>query len=344
MANADDGPSAAQELLSLIGAGWTAQAVHVAARLGLADHLADGPLPADELARRCGAHAPSLHRLLRALTSIGVCRELSDGTFDVTATGSLLGSGPDSLRSWAVWWGTDLWHTWSHLLESVETGVGARTLTGGGDGFGALSADPGAAHTFHEALAELTRLEVQEVCPLLGLDGVERVVDVGGGSGELLVVLLREHPGLHAVLVELAHAVDAARVRLDDAGLASRCELVVGDFFRSVPPGGDAYILKNVIHDWGDDEARVVLGRCRDAMGERGRLLLVDRILPDRFGRTAADQAAARADLTMLVAQGGRERTEAELRELLGSAGLVVTTVSRGPSLGVIEARPESAG
>jgi predicted O-methyltransferase YrrM len=199
---------------------------------------------------------------------------------------------------------------------------------------------------FNEALAELTRLSAESIVHAYDFSGLKRIVEVGGGYGELLACILRAHPAAHGVLFDLEHAMGEARRRFEEAGLAARCEFVVGDFFRSVPPGADAYVLKSVIHDWDDAHGVQILESCRRAMAAGARLLLAERIMPDRLEVSPEHQSVARTDLNMLIAHGARERAEAALRELLHAAGFHVTRiiVPAGATVCVIEARPGAAG
>jgi hypothetical protein len=319
-----------------------AQAIHVAAELGIADRLADGPQTSSELAAITGTHAPSLHRLLRALATIDLCCERADGAFELTALGRLLrNDSPDSLRSWAIWWGAHLWPVWGNLLHSVTTGKSARAMLTGTEGFKHLEDDPEAAAIFNQALVELTRMACAAVVAAYDFSGLRRVVDIGGGYGELLAAILRANPEATGVLLELPHALAGARRHLDRAGLSSRCEFRAGDFFASVPGGADAYLLKSVLHDWEDERSRQILGTCRRAMGEGARLLVVEQIVPDKLEVSATHQALAQSDLTMLVAHGARERTAADFRSLLESAGFAVArVVPAGPTFSVLEALP----
>jgi len=332
--------SPAHRLLECVTSSWMAQAAYVAAELRLADLLAEGPRTSEDLAIATGTHAPSLHRLLRALTTIEICREREDGSFEITPMGSLLGTDvPGSLRSWTIWWGAHLWQVWGSLLYSVKTGESARKMLSGTDGFKHLEQDPEAAAVFNEALVELTRLTSKSVVRIYDFSGLKRIVDVGGGYGELLICILRASPATSGVLFDLPHAIEGGKRRFEEAGLASRCEFLEGDFFVSVPGGADAYILKSIIHDWDDKKSKLILENCRSAMGEKGRLLLVERVLPDRLEVSAAHQAAVRTDLTMLVAHAGQERTEAEFRGLLSSAGFrVIRILPVGMTFSVIEA------
>jgi hypothetical protein len=330
-----------QRLMELVTSSWMAQAAYVAAELRLADLLANGPLSVERLAELTGANAPTLGRLLRALTTIDICRQLTDGSFEMTAMGSLLaGDDPESLRAWTLWWGKHLWPVWGQLLYSVRTGQSARKLLLGTDGFEHLQNDPEAAAIFNRAAAELTRLAAERIVRAYDFSGMVRIVDVGGGSGQLLTTILQACPATRGVLFDRPHAMEPARERLQQAGLSERCELVAGDFFESIPPCADVYLLKSVIHDWNDEQSRVILENCRRAMpAGTGRLLLMEEMLPDRLDGSPTHQAIVRGDLNMLVALGAQERTEAELRALLESAGFTVSRViPSGSTFSIVEA------
>jgi orsellinic acid C2-O-methyltransferase len=329
-----------RRLLELIGASWMTQAITAAAELRIADRLAAHPLTADELAPAVGCHPASLRRLLRALASLDVTREQDDGSFALTDMGALLRSDRQpSLRSWAMWWGHYLWPIWGDLQQSVKSGRSRRELATGRSGYAHLEADPEAAAVFNAAMVELTALSAAELNRAVDFSTARHVIDVGGGYGELLAAILRAHPALRGTLFELPHALAGARARMQQAGVADRCEFVGGDFFESVPGGGDLYLLKSVLHNWDDDKCGVILRRCRQSMRRDARLLLVERVLPQRMRPCAADRAAARTDLNMLIGVGGRERNRAEFALLLGAAGFTATRFVPTPlELSVIEA------
>jgi hypothetical protein len=320
-------------LLELIGASWTTQVVRTATELGVIDALAAGPRPVEDVAEELAVDAGALARLLRALCSIELCEPVGDAV-GLTATGTLLVAGDGSLGPWARWWGGPVWQEWASLPDAIRTGRAVRQ----GDGF----ADAGHAERaalFDAAMAGLSALEAPAIAAALGLRGHEVVVDLGGGTGVLLRAVLERHPQTRGVLVDRSTSADAARRAIGAAGLGDRCEVVVGDLFAGPPSGGDAYVLKNVLHDWEDEDGRRILRACADTMGSRARLLVVERVVPALAASSPLDRAAARMDLHMLVAQGGRERTELEHRELLGSAGFDVVDVRpAGGALAVIEA------
>jgi hypothetical protein len=327
-------------LLELIGASWTTQVIRTSVELGVIDVLVDGPRPAVDVAAAIGADPAAVRRLLRALCSIELCEEVDDGSFGATATGRLLAGGEGSLGPWASWWGGPAWEEWGRLPDAVRTGHPVR----GGDGFSDRS--PEVAARFDAAMAALTAIDAPLLAAALRLRGDERVADVGGGRGTLLRAVLERHPGIRGLVVDLPSAVAGAPERFEGWGLANRLEVAAVDAFATVPPGADAYVLKSVLHDWDDDAARRILERCRvAATASDGRVLVVERLAGDRAVATDVDRSTARMDLHMLVAQGGRERTEADLRALLAAAGLVVVDVRPATAtLAVIDARVAPSG
>lgn len=331
-----------EKLLGLIAGGAISQAMSVAAELGVADLLAGGPKTLDELAVATASHPLSVHRLMRALASADLCKETEDGSFALTPTGSLLRSdAADSFRSHAIWWGRYRWPVWGNLLHSVRTGESAGGPVSRTVGMRQLNGDPQAAGIFHRAMAELTRVVAQGMVRSYDFAGMKRVVDVGGGYGELLTAILVAHPAMHGVLFDQPHAIEGAREHLERAGVLGRCDIVTGDFFKSVPSGGDGYLLKTVIHDWNDEQSGVILQNCRRAVAQRGKLLLVEQIMPKRITASFRNQRAAVRDLNMLVMLGGRERTASDFRRLLEAAGFRVTnTTNAALDYSTIEAIP----
>jgi ubiquinone/menaquinone biosynthesis C-methylase UbiE len=329
------------ELLRLLNGGWAAQAVEAATELGIPDLLAGGIGRSDDLARATACHEPSLRRLLRALASLGLCEEREDGSFGPTALGALLEErAPISLKGMALY-GRYKRPVWDRLATSVRTGDCANAAVHGAAVFEHLDRDAAAAGIFDRAMAETTRVVAQAVVAACDFSSCKRVIDVGGGYGELLAAIVRASPAVHGTLVERPRALEGARRNLERAGVLRRCELVASDFFESVPGGGDCYLLKRVLHDWDDAHAAAILRCCRRAMPAHARLLVVEQILPDRMTASLAHQEAARMDLHMLLMAGGQERTESEYRWLLESAGLRLHQIVPGAlNVSVIEALP----
>lgn len=318
----------ARELVNLINCVWMSQAVCVAAELRVADLLSDGPKHVEALASACDTHAPSLSRLMRALTALGICEECDCGVFALTSTGEFLKSNaPDSLRWWALYSHRFLWPLWGRLLDSIKSGQNARRLIGGTHDFGHLEGDDAAAEAFNHAMTALTRLVAGEVTRLYDFTDACQIADIGGGHGVLLAAILSAYPHARGILCDLPHAMEGAQAHLCDANVANRCEFVAGSFFESVPVGADIYLLKSIIHDWDDRRSTDILRNCRRAIAPDGRLLLIERIMPERFEPGARQRTLARADLTMLIGVDGRERTEVEFRALLDTSGFTVTRI-----------------
>jgi len=336
---------AASKLNSMITGGWVSQAISVAAQLKIADHLAQGAKTSEELARATGAHPSSLYRLMRALVTIEILQERADGVFEITPMGLLLRSDTErSVRSWAIHCARRLSQDWTALFDSVKTGESARKLHFGQGAFEDLERDPEQAASFNQAMVELTRLVADGIVHGYDFSAIKRIVDVGGGYGQLLAAILKANPGARGTVFDLPHAAEKGRAYIREIGLSERCDFQSGSFFESVPGGADAYVLKSVIHNWPDERAQVILQCCHRAMAGRGKLLVVERIVPRRLDASAPHQAIALMDLNMLVVLGARERREEEFRALLSSAGFRVSRILPAtPTVSIIEATPLSS-
>jgi SAM-dependent methyltransferase len=329
---------AAAAVLQMIWGIHISRAVHVAAALGIADLLADGPATVAQLARAVQAHEPSLFRVLRLLASLGVLAEHDHHSFSLTILGERLRAGvPASMRSWSMLTDISL-QAWQPIVETVKTGKPGVDLVTGICPFEFLAAHPDLAQVFQAAMSERTAAFAPGVAAGYDFSAVRTVADIGGGTGTLLAAILRAHPHLHGLLLDQPPAVADAAATFAAAGIADRCQIVPGDFFQGVPRGADAYILANVLHDWDDTHAVQIVGACLQAMAEGGRVLIVERLIPD----DPADAVPVLlSDLNMLVLTGGRERTNAEYGQLLAEAGLKLAKVQPvAPPYGVIEGLP----
>jgi hypothetical protein len=322
----------AMAMRRLVNGYQVSQVLHVAVVLGLPDLLAAGPRSVGDLAEATGCHARSLYRLLRALAGIGVCEELPDQTFRSTPLGDALRSdAAESVADWAGFIGREHhWKAWSALLYSVRTGESGFAAVFGQTVWEYRAAHPEEGASFDRAMGSVSTLFARAVLDAYDFGRFATVVDVGGGRGALLAAILARWPAIRGVLFDQAHVVAGAAP-------TPRCQVVAGDFFDSVPRGGDAYVLKAVLHDWDDARAGDILHRCRDAMADTATLVIVERLV----GGPRQGPDTALSDLNMLVGPGGQERTEAEYQALLEAAGFRhAATVHTASEVAVVEAVP----
>lgn len=331
----------AQRLFGLINAAWTTRALAVAAELRLAEALSDRARSAHELADALDCDPCALQRLLRALTTVEVCAELPNGRFELLPLGQLLAEeAPQSLRAWALQFGRQLWPAWQDLDVSVRTGKGVRERAGETDGFSHLHKDASAAGVFNRAMVEITRIVAPEAVRRVDQGSARRIVDVGGGHGQLLAAFLARWPAAVGVVLDLEHAAAGAESFLHEVRLADRAAFACGDFFESIP-AADVLLMKAILHDWSDERCAVILRNARRALSDDGRLLIFDRVMPDRLGTSERDRDQARSDLTMLIGVGGRERTQAQLRQLLFEANFAIRAIHPLPlGISLLDSRP----
>lgn len=312
-------------LMQLITGHWVAAAVYAAAKLRLADHLQDGPKTSDQLAQAVGGHPSSIYRVMRALATLGVFQESDGKRFSLTEVGQLLRSDhPQSMRSMALFQGAEPhWKGWGSFLYSAQTGKPAFEHVHGRPFFEYCKTDREFAEAFNGAMTAMSATLTEPICDEYDFSGIRRLVDVGGGHGYLLSRILKHYPQLSGVVFDLPEVVEGAKKTIAREGLSERCEVAGGSFFESVP-SGDAYIAKNIIHDWDDEHALKILKNMRQAMTGKGKVLLVEIVITPQTSRTMG----VMIDLEMLHAtHGGRERTRDEFKALFGSAGLALHRV-----------------
>ncbi len=313
-------------LLDMMAGKWAAQAISAAAELGIADLLKDGPRPCAEIATKIGASEDGAYRLLRALAGLNLLTENAPRRFALTDLGTYLRSDAEgSVRGLARFFGHEAdWRPWDHLAKSVQTGIPAFDMLYGKTFFDHLASQPDLAATFHEAMTSLSLIETSAVVTAYDFRGIGKLVDVAGGHGLLLASILKANPDMRGILFEMPHVLEGAQILLAQHGVKSRCEVAGGDFFAAVPPGGDAYILKHIIHDWDDERSIRILRKCHGAMRPGGKILLAEVVL----GSGAGSKFARLLDLEMLVmTQGGRERTQEEFQKLYQAAGFKLTGI-----------------
>jgi hypothetical protein len=313
-----------EELQQQIRAPLEPQLIYLAVKLGIPELLRDGPQSSADLAQQAAVHAPSLYRVLRAMVILGLLREDADIRFSLTAKGALLQRDhPATLYDNALITG-ELLPAWTGLLHAVQTGAPAFDTVFGMPLFSYMAQHSELEQHFNRQMAGMTTAIANAVIGAYDFAGATTVVDIGGGYGTLLTRILAEYPTVRGVLFDLPAVIASARKQLAASSVGARTDFVAGDFFEVVPPGGDRYVLQVVIHDWDDPAAVRILTNCARAMRDDSRIVLIERLLPQK----ALDAPAIiQGDLNMLVLTGGRERSALEYDQLLTAAGLEITQI-----------------
>lgn len=297
---------------------WVSQAIYVAAKLGIADLLDEGPKSSRELAAATGADAPSLFRLLRALAGLGVFSHTGSDYFALSGLGeSLRTHAPGSLRAMVITLGEIHYQACGSLLHSVRTGSGSFKRVFGTELFDYLDHEAEAADAFNQGMTNLSAMLAYAVLCAYDFSDVSHILDVGGGHGAFLRNILKFYPHLRGTVFDMAATIEKAKSLPRAMADFERLAFIPGDFFTSVPAGADAHVLCGVLHDWDDQRAFSILANCRDAMARNGRILLVEMVVPENNENSFSKLL----DLNMLVMNGGKERTRAEFRCLLDGAG-----------------------
>jgi O-methyltransferase/methyltransferase family protein len=331
-------PADAAHVLSLIGGYQVSQAIYAAAELKLADLIAAGVVSSDDLAERAHAVPDRVHRLLRSLACHGLFTQTGPRSWELTPAGQTLRSDvPGSLHAMAVMWNEEHYDAFRGLVDAVRADGPAFDMRFGTDWWTYLGEHPESSAKFNAAMGSIGKKVHGAAVAAADLSGERHLVDVGGGAGGLTAAFIERYPELHATVLDRAHVLPGAEELLRDAGVRDRVELVAGDFFESVPAGGDVYLLSMILHDWTDEEAGRLLGTIRRAIPDTGRLLIIDAVLPPgdtpHFGKLL--------DLTMMAMLTGRERGEDEFAALLRGAGFELVEVAQmAAPTSLIEARP----
>jgi hypothetical protein len=332
-------PAAAFALLDLIQGSVVTQAIYVAARLGVADMLGDGPLPVAEMASRASVDAEALYRLLRLLSGYSVFAERDDGRFELTPMAEALRDEvPDSMRGIALLMGHPLfWEDWGHLLSSVRMGKASLPVLRGMGAYDFLKANPEFAMDFFRGMSNLSAPESGPVAAAYDFSRFAKIIDVGGGRGALLAEILQRASASEGILFDMPGSTDQAGPTLDAAGVAGRCVIESGSYFEAVPAGGDAYLLKHTLHDFSVDQSLAVLKNIRSAIKPDGSVFVIEYVLPGRNRKHIGNII----DLWLMLLLGAKERTAAEYGDLLAEAGFKLRQVIPTASpVSIIEASP----
>ena len=330
--NPNELPPKAQLMRFIVGR-WISKPIYAAARFGIADILADGPKTIEELAEETQTHACSLYRVMRALASVGIFSESNDGTFSLTPMAEGLKTG--ALRSEAIMFNAEYSdRAWLRFLDSIKTGEAAFPIAHGKPLTEWLVDHSDEARTFNEANAFKAATSHRAIVDSYDFSGIETLTDIGGGTGSLMIEILKANPNMEGIAADLPAVIEQATKTISDRGLQDRCKTVTCNFFERVPQWSDAYLLSHVLHDWPDDKCIDILSNCRKAMKPESRLLIVEMIVP--LGD--APSVAKLLDLEMMVMTGGKERTEEEYKTLLEESGLKhIRTIPTQESISVLE-------
>ncbi|WP_022664939.1 methyltransferase [Desulfospira joergensenii] len=325
--------SAPAQLMKFIVGRWISKPIYVAAELGIADILAEGPKDIEEMAQVSRSHAPSLYRMMRALASVGIFSETDGRRFELTPMAGYLKT--DAMRSIAILFNSD-WSdkSWGYFMDSIKTGETAFEKAHGKPLMDWLGENPQAAQVFSEANAVKAANSHRAIVDVYDFSGIHRLTDVGGGLGTLMAEILTANPLLKGVVADTFFVIQETQKMIQTRGIEDRCQALECDFFKEIPAGSDAYLMSHVLHDWSDEQCRIILANCHRAMKTESRLLIVEMIVPPGNEPSIAKLL----DLEMLVTTGGRERTEKEFQTLLESSGFTFSrTIATKENIFIIE-------
>lgn len=326
------------QVMNIVSGAFLAQAAYVAAKIGVADLLADGPRTAEYIAVATQTNEDAIYRVLRALSASGVFTETAPRTFANTpASDTLRTDHPESTRYMTIWMGEpEHWKVYGGMIESVKTGQPAWDSVHGEPVFKTLfETDQPLGDIFNKAMTSFSNVTIPAIIEAYDFSTAGTVADIAGGYGHLLGAVLKANPGVKGVLFELPHVLEGAPEMMESYGVADRVEYVAGSFTESIPVAADIYFMKHIIHDWYDDKNEVILRNIRENMSDDAKLLILDAILPagngPHFGKVL--------DLEMLVSPGGKERTADEFEKLLERSGFRLTKIIETKSpVGIVEA------
>jgi ubiquinone/menaquinone biosynthesis C-methylase UbiE len=310
------------QLMNFIVGKWISKPIYVAAELGIADMLAEGPKNIEELAQASQSHAPSLYRMMRALASIGIFSETKAKRFELTPMADYLKTG--AMRSMALMFNSD-WSdkAWGCFMDSVKTGVTAFEKAHGMPVSEWLEINPRAAEVFNEANAVKSANSHRAIVDVYDFSGINELTDVGGGLGVLMAEILIANPLIEGIVADIPSVIQKTERMIQARGIEDRCQAVECDFFKKIPYGSDAYLMSNILHDWPDKQCQIILTNCHRAMKTESRLLVLEMVIPPGNEPSVAKLL----DLEMLVTTGGRERTKAEFNNLFVSSGFKLSRI-----------------
>jgi hypothetical protein len=336
-------PAKPMQLFEMVQAHRITAVIYSAAKLGLAEALRDSGKTTKELALAVRADSDALQRLLVALATLGLCTMGDDGKFALTEIGRQLDEqASGSIKDWVIFEGELLAKSWTGLLDTIRTGKTGAQLQGVANSFDLMEKTPGNVAIFNAAMSNLTRLVVPDIVDACDFSRSRVVMDIGCGSAALLAAILARNDNLQGIGLDLPRCREAAERQMQDQGLAARFRFRPGDFFKEISGGADTLLLKSVIHDWDDKQCAVILGNCKAALPVDGRLMLIERIMPERAWQDPRHRSHALSSLNMLRGPGGRERSTTEYAALLHASGFELKTITPAGLFSVMQVFPLS--
>ncbi len=326
-------------LVRMLYGGMFQKAISVVAKLGIADFLTEKPLSAGELAQKTNTSEDALYRVLRMLASVGIFKENENHRFELTVlAGYLQSDNPDSLRNYAIMMGEDwLWDNWKEMLYTLQTGKTAQSKVHKMDSFEFFTQNKEAGEIFNRAMTDISKPDIPTFIHAYDFSGIRHIVDIAGGHGKLLAGVLQYNPEMRGTLFDLPSVIEGAGRLLKKEGVEGRVDLISGSFFDSIPGQADAYMMKHIIHDWDDEHCKKILTNIRRVIGNNGKLLILEMVVPEGNQPSPAKVL----DIQMLLTAGGKERTEDEFRKLLQDAGFNLAGIIPTQSpMCIIEANP----
>lgn len=332
----EKGDAAREKLLMLLSGEWISRGIYAATDLGLADYLMEGPKTVQELSLLTETDELSLKRLLKMLVSFGLFEEAGEGLFINSDLSLLLAKKhPESLSSLSLFFGEEIHHAWDAILPSLKSNTPAFEITYQKPVFTYFKENPLRAALFQDAMRQKSHAVIQSAIASYDFKKFHTIYDIGGGYGQFMLALLKDNPNLKGMIFDLPEVIETLKKRSPHLE-SPRCEFIAGDFFESIPEGGDAYLLKSVLHDWDEEKSEKILAKCYEAMTQASRLLIIETILLPK------DQSkyANCMDMQMMMITGGKERTGEAFKEMLEKARFeIVDIYPTATEFSIIEAK-----
>jgi hypothetical protein len=330
-------PATSARMMQMITGFWTSCCIYIAAKLSIPDKLVEKPKTAAQLAHETQTHEPSLYRLLRALSSIGIFFQNDSNEFELTPYGQILRSDvPGSMRAYSIMNIEYHYSAWGNLMHSIQTGEIAFDHLHNETLWEFYKKAPQAGAVFNKAMAGLTDAVIRNILPAYDFSAFPTIVDIGGGNGALLIGIMKSTTKANGIVFDLDENIrDQAVLNISNNNLQDRCSFQAGSFFETIPAGASAYIMKSVLHDWDDANSIKILANTKKAMPDGSKLLIIENVI----GEKNTPHPGNFMDINMLTLTGGRERTAGEWKTLIEKAELKFSKIipTDSPMFSILE-------